>query len=143
MNAGLNFGGIERTVFAIKPETLEKDGDKIMKILSEQQPPLKVVAEKTEKMPVSTALKHYAEHKGKSFFDGLINYMTGGKSKVMVVEGESAQSRVRNLTKEVIRPQFAIDGTKNAAHASDAIKSADAEIKIHFPKEKTNLDIQA
>jgi nucleoside-diphosphate kinase len=84
----------------------------------------------------------YAEHKGKPFFDGLIDHMCSGHFVAMVLCGEDAVTRWRGLM-GATDPMKAAPGTlrakhgtvmpKNAVHGSDSVRSAMIEIKKMFP----------
>lgn len=83
----------------------------------------------------------YEIHKGKDFFEDLINYVTSGPVVLMVVSGPSAVSLVRTMMgatnpKEAapgtIRGDYATDISENIIHGSDSIESAEREIAIFF-----------
>lgn len=88
---------------------------------------------------------HYAEHKGKPFFDGLVSYMTSGPVVPMVWEGRNIIEGTRSMigatnpikaTQGTIRGDFAIDTGRNLIHGSDSKESADREIKHWFKEEE-------
>jgi nucleoside-diphosphate kinase len=83
----------------------------------------------------------YVVHRGKPFFESLTNFMSSGPSVVMVLEGEGAISKTRELmgatdpkqAKEgTLRRQFATNIEKNLVHGSDAPETAAFEIKYFF-----------
>ena len=83
----------------------------------------------------------YAEHKGRPFFDGLVEFMTSGPIMVQVLEGENAVQRNRdimgatnpdNALAGTLRADFADSFTANAVHGSDAVESAQREIAYFF-----------
>ena len=87
------------------------------------------------------ACKHYREHEGKPFFERLINYITADRSIVMIVEGEDAIKKVRDIMGSTdplkaeagtIRGDFGTDITINVVHGSDSSKSAEREINLFF-----------
>ncbi|MCC5889257.1 MAG: nucleoside-diphosphate kinase [Alkalibacterium sp.] len=87
------------------------------------------------------AEQHYGEHKGKSFYDKLISYITSGPIVLALVEGEDAVDSVRNLNgatnpadaqSETIRALYGIDKTQNSVHASDSFESVERETAIWF-----------
>lgn len=132
---------IERTLVLIKPDGIER---KIMgEIISfYEQKDLNIVELKLVQCSRATAEKHYEEHKGKSYFEDLINYITSGKLCAMVIEGEDAINIVRKINGNKdpnlaelgsIRGKYADDRTKNLVHASDNFKNAEREIAIWFP----------
>jgi nucleoside-diphosphate kinase len=131
---------IERTFSMLKPGVLQRRlaGEIIGRI---ERKGLKLVALKLMTIPRSLAETHYAEHKGKGFYDFLIDLMTSGPVVAMVVEGEDAIAQLRRLcgaTKAdealpgTIRGDFAIHTPKNLIHASDSSESAAREIGLFF-----------
>ena len=87
------------------------------------------------------AEQNYAEHKGKPFYDGLIEYVTSGPVVKMVVSGENAVATVRKLmgatnpadaTPGTIRGDFGLTMDENVIHGSDSVESAEREIGVFF-----------
>ena len=83
----------------------------------------------------------YAEHKGKPFYDKLINFMTSGPVVVQVLSGENAIKANRELmgntnpeeaASGTIRSDFAESIDANAVHGSDSSESAEREISYFF-----------
>lgn len=133
---------MERTLVLIKPDAMEK---KLMgEIISiYEKKGLHISAIKVLKPSMETAHEHYAEHKGKPFFEGLIDFITKGEVCALVAEAEDAVKIVRQvngatnpLNAEVgtIRGRFAMSMSENAVHSSDSPESAEREIKIWFPE---------
>ena len=133
---------MERTLIIIKPDAMER---KLMgKIISiYEQEGLHISSIKILKPSVQIAESHYSEHKGKSFFKGLIKYITRGEVCVLIAEGDNAIETVRVINgatdpaeadKESIRGRFGISKTENSVHASDSVESAQREISIWFPE---------
>jgi len=133
---------VERTLVMIKPNGVRK---KIVgEILSRfEKAELHVTRLEMKVMTKQTAKRFYAEHKGKPFFNGLLNFMTSGSIVAMVVQGTKAVSAVRSIVgatnpKEAlpgtIRFDYAPNTTENIVHASDSVKSAAREIAFHFGK---------
>lgn len=131
---------IEKTLVLIKPDAMAKNvvGD-IIKIYEREN--LKLCALRMLKMTEDTAAKHYAEHIGRPYYDGLVSFMTGAPIVAMVLEGEDAISRVRAINGKTdpaeadegtIRKLFAASKSQNAVHASDSAESAAREIHIFF-----------
>ena len=94
-------------------------------------------------MSIDRALaeRHYAVHKGKPFYEGLVNYITSGPVVVLVVEGPDAIATVRRMvgaTKSneaasgTIRGDFALTVDRNIIHASDAPETAEYEKNLYF-----------
>ena len=87
------------------------------------------------------ASQHYAEHQGKPFYDGLVEFITSGPAVAMVVEGPSAVSTVRTMmgatnpldsAPGTIRGDHALEIGENVVHGSDSPGSAAREIAIYF-----------
>jgi nucleoside-diphosphate kinase len=85
--------------------------------------------------------QHYGEHKGKPFFDGLIEFITGGPVVVGVLEGNEAIYVVRTMlgatngvaaAPGTIRGDFSISKQNNLIHGSDSPESASREIALWF-----------
>jgi nucleoside-diphosphate kinase len=96
------------------------------------------------------AEKHYAPHKGKPFYPGLIDYITSGPVVVLVLQGGGAIAMARKLMGQTfgfdadpgtIRGDFGASKTYNLVHGSDAPESADTEIALYFSKDEL-LDYQ-
>ncbi len=101
----------------------------------------KPVAMKFMRLPKELAERHYAEHKGKGFYPGLIQYITSGPSLVMVWEGDDVVTGMRAMMgktnpKEAaygtIRGDLSIQTGRNLIHGSDSAESAKREIEIFF-----------
>lgn len=84
---------------------------------------------------------HYEEHKGKPYFENLIEYMLEGPIMVMNVEGEDVINIVRHMIGDkdplkalpgTIRGDYAFSVTKNIIHGSDSKENAEREISIWF-----------
>jgi nucleoside-diphosphate kinase len=88
------------------------------------------------------AREHYAEHKGKAFYSGLVDFITSGPVLALAVSGESAISVVRTMmgatnpldsAPGTIRGDFALELSENIVHGSDSTASARRELKLFFP----------
>ncbi len=135
---------LERTFLMVKPDGVFRGliGEVISRVEAKG---LKIVAMKTIKLDDELAKRHYAEHKGKPFFSGLLSFITSGPAIAMVVEGKESVRILRTLIgvtdpKEAgqgtIRGDFGIDVGRNIVHASDSLKSADREISLFFKPEE-------
>jgi len=102
---------------------------------------LKLVGLKMQIVPKALAERHYAEHRGKPFYPGLLDFITSGPTVQMVWEGEDAIAVVRKLngatnSREAdigtIRGDFGLTVQKNIVHASDAAQTAEREIALYF-----------
>lgn len=101
----------------------------------------KPIAMKLMHIPRELAERHYAEHKGKSFFPGLIDYITSGPVLCMVWEGENIITALRTMMGKTnpldaapgtIRGDFAQITGRNLIHGSDSPESARREISLFF-----------
>ncbi len=131
---------MERTLVMIKPDAVERNLiGKIISIFEENG--LKVVALKKTKLSKDQAKAFYIVHKEKPFYESLTDYMSSGPIIAMVLEGENAIQKVREImgatdpkeAKEgTIRKLFGIDKEKNSVHGSDSPESAAKEIPFFF-----------
>jgi nucleoside-diphosphate kinase len=131
---------MERTFVMLKPDAIQRGvcGEIISRF---ERRGLKIVAMKMMQIPKELAEKHYAEHKGKKFYDGLIAYITSGPVIAMVIEGKNAVKLVRDMMGKTnpqesqpgtIRADYAIDLGRNIIHGSDSLQSAEREISLFF-----------
>ena len=131
---------MEKTLVLIKPDAIANKhiGDIIKRYEDEG---FKISAMKLMQMTPKIASIHYAEHIEKPFYPGLVEFMTSAPIVAMVVTGDNAIARVReingatnpaNAAEGTIRKLYAEDGSKNAVHASDSTESAKREISIFF-----------
>lgn len=131
---------MERTFVMLKPDAVQRGlmGDILKRIESKGY---KLLAMKFLTIPREQAERHYAEHKGKPFFEGLIDYMTSGPSLMMVWEGENIVASMRNMmgktnpndaTPGTIRGDYAQQTGRNIIHGSDSPESAKREIELFF-----------
>lgn len=131
---------IQRTLSILKPDALKNRhvGDIISRF---EDAGLRVAAIKLIKLTPEQAAKFYQEHQDRSFYPDLVKYMTSGPVIVMVLEGNQAVARNRQLMGETdptkatpgtIRADFAESMTKNAVHGSDSPESARKEIEFFF-----------
>lgn len=134
----------ERTFVAVKPDGVKRGltGEIIRRFEAKG---LKVVALKMLNVTSEMAEKHYAEHKGKSFYDRLIRYIQSGPVVAMVLEGYNAVAAARHLMGKTnpneadvgtIRADFAQVMEYNVVHGSDSVESAEREIAIYFKPEE-------
>ena len=131
---------MEKTLSIIKPDAVSKNV--LGKILDRfESSGLKIVAIKMLHLDQDMAEGFYAEHKGKPFFDKLINFMTSGPVIVQVLSGENAIKANRELmgntnpeeaASGTIRSEFAESIDANAVHGSDSSESAEREISYFF-----------
>jgi nucleoside-diphosphate kinase len=131
---------MEQTLSIIKPDAVQKGV--IGKIIDRfESNGLRIAAMKKIKLSEEVAGGFYAEHKERPFFGDLVAFMTSGPVVVMVLEGENAIAKNRDLMgatnpKEAeagtIRADFAESIDANAVHGSDSKESAAREIKYFF-----------
>ncbi|MCB1692416.1 MAG: nucleoside-diphosphate kinase [Pseudomonadales bacterium] len=131
---------VERTFSIIKPDAVAKNV--IGEIVSRfEKAGLRVVASRMRRLSLAEAEGFYGEHKGKPFFDPLVEYMTSGPVIVQVLEGENAIAKNRELmgatnpkdaAPGTIRADFAESIDANAVHGSDSPTSAAREIAYFF-----------
>ncbi len=132
---------IERTLTIIKPDAVAAGhiGD-IIKIFEANK--LKIVAARLVHLSKKEAEGFYAVHRGKGFFDSLTTYMSSGPAMPMVLGGENAIARLReimgatnpaNAAPGTIRKLYATSIESNAVHGSDAPETAAFEVGYFFP----------
>ena len=131
---------IQRTFAMLKPGVLQRRivGDVLARF---ERKGLNIVALKVMSIPPLMAATHYAEHKGKSFYDELISYITSGPVVAMAIEGDEAIQLVRRLCGPTavceslpgtIRGDYCMHTGLNIIHSSDSPESAERELKIFF-----------
>lgn len=131
---------MNRTLAIIKPDVVEKK--KIGEVISMLEKHFEIVEMKMIRLSRERAIEFYKEHNGKEFFDRLIDFMTSGPVVVLVVEGENAVKRLREVVGDTdpkksklgtIRNLYGEELPRNAMHASDSEESAIREINFFFP----------
>lgn len=131
---------MERTLSIVKPDGVKKNliGEVIKRF---EQKGLRIAALKMLRMSVDDAKGFYIVHKERPFYDSLTGFMSEGPVVVVVVEGENAISKVRELmgatnpkdaAPGTIRADFASDIEHNIVHGSDSKESASYEIPYFF-----------
>jgi nucleoside-diphosphate kinase len=131
---------IERTLSIIKPDGLEKGV--IGKIISRfEENGLKPVAIRLQQLSQKEAEGFYAVHKARPFFKDLVSFMVSGPVVLMVLEGENAVLKNRDLmgatdpskaAAGTIRKDFATSIDKNTVHGSDSLENAKNEVAYFF-----------
>lgn len=142
----------ERTLILLKPDAGARG---LMGQIIDRFERKGLVIEAAKLVSVGEALakKHYAEHEGKPFFDGLIRYIMAGPVLAMVVSGKDAVSVCRAVigatdpkkaAPGTIRGDLAMDIGRNLVHGSDSAESARREIALWFePREFTSAKSRA
>jgi nucleoside-diphosphate kinase len=133
---------IERTLSIIKPDGVEKGI--IGRVISRfETAGLKPVAMKMKLLSRTEAEGFYAVHRARPFFPDLVKFMTSGPVVLMVLEGEGAVARNRDImgatdpkkaAEGTIRKDFATDIEKNTVHGSDSPENAKIEVAYFFPE---------
>ncbi len=135
---------MERTLVIVKPDGVQRGltGEVIRRL---EQRGLKVIALKMMRVSRELAERHYAVHKGKPFYEPLIDYITSSPVVVMVVEGTAAIRVVRKTVGATnpadaepgtIRADYALEIGRNIVHASDSPETAEAEVALWFRPEE-------
>jgi len=130
----------ERTLVLVKPDAMQRGlaGEILRRI---EQRGLRLVGLKLLRIDESLARRHYAEHEGKPFFPGLIEYITSAPVVAAVFEGPDAVRAVRatvgatNPVEAVpgsIRADFGLQKGRNLVHASDSPESGEREVALFF-----------
>ncbi|HUV51308.1 MAG TPA: nucleoside-diphosphate kinase [Anaerolineae bacterium] len=131
---------MERTLSIIKPDGVARGiiGEVIKRFEDNK---LKIVAMKMIYMTKAQAQGFYAVHKERPFFDSLTDFMSSGPVVVLILEGENAIAKYRELmgatnckeaAEGTIRRDFATNIEENVVHGSDSPGSADFEIGYFF-----------
>lgn len=133
-------GYVERTLLIIKPDAVERKliGEIIQRV---ERKGLEIKALKMENITLEKAEKHYEIHRGKEFYNSLIEFITSGPVVLMVLEGKDCISIVRHMAGSTspieavpgtIRGDFSMDTLRNIVHTSDSVESSLREIKNFF-----------
>lgn len=131
----------ERTLVLVKPDAVRRGlvGEVLRRIEAKG---LSLVAVELRVLDRATAEEHYAEHAGKPFFAGLVEFITGGPLLAAVAEGPRAVEAWRALmgvtdpvaaTPGSIRGDLALEIGENLVHGSDSPQSAAREVALFFP----------
>tara|TARA_B100001123_G_scaffold136580_1_gene158560 strand:+ start:146 stop:553 length:408 start_codon:yes stop_codon:yes gene_type:complete len=131
---------LEQTLSIIKPDAVERNlENKIKSFFVEKN--LKVLKSKKIKISKDEASEFYKVHQTKPFYDALCNYLSSGPIIVMILEGENAVLKNRELmgatdplkAKEgTLRKMYGISIDKNSVHGSDSVENAKTEIDFFF-----------
>jgi nucleoside-diphosphate kinase len=142
MKEGVEEMAVERTLSIIKPDAVAKNV--IGKIYSRfESNGLKIIASKMKCLSKSDAEGFYAVHKGRPFFNDLVDFMSSGPVMIQVLEGENAIAMNRQLMGATdpkkaeagtIRADFAQSIDANAVHGSDGPDTAAVEVAYFFPE---------
>jgi nucleoside-diphosphate kinase len=133
---------VERTLILVKPDAFGRGltGEIIARF---ENKGLRIVALKHMIVTEELAKRHYAEHEGKPFFGGLVEFITSGPLVAMVLEGEEAIVAARQVIGATnpleaapgsIRGDYAIAVGQNMVHGSDSPESGVREAELFFPE---------
>jgi len=132
---------IEQTLSIIKPDGTKRN--LVGKIVTKfEENGIKIAAMQMRWLSTKEAEGFYAEHKARPFFRELVDFMISGPVVLMVLEGENAIARNRELmgatdpakaAPGTIRKEFSKSIGENTVHGSDSPASASREVKYFFP----------
>lgn len=132
----------EQTLLLIKPDAVERNliGEILSRVEKER---FQIVDLKMIQLKAEDAKRFYQVHQGKSFFNGLIDFVSAGSVVAALLRKEDAVKDLRKFVGNTdprkaengtIRSDFGLDVTKNSVHASDSEESAKFEIDFFFDK---------
>jgi nucleoside-diphosphate kinase len=135
---------MQQTLIILKPDCVQRrlTGEILRRFEAKG---LRLTALKLIQVDKALGEKHYAEHHGKPFFGGLIDFITGGPVVVGVLTGNEAVAVVRSMlgatngvaaAPGTIRGDFSISKQNNLVHGSDSPESAAREIALWFKPEE-------
>ena len=131
---------LEQTLSIIKPDAVERNLDEKIKDFFTQNN-LKILKSKKVKISKEEASEFYKIHQTKPFYDKLCNYLSSGPIVAMILEGEDAISKNRELMgatdpakaeEGTLRKMYGISIDKNSVHGSDSIENGKIEIDFFF-----------
>jgi len=138
----------ERTFVMLKPDAVQRGlvGEIISRI---ERKGLKIIAMKMLRVDRALAERHYEVHRGKHFFEELVEFVTSSPVVAMVIEGEEAIKVIRRMMGTTnpfeaepgtIRGDFGCDLTRNLIHGSDSPEMAAREIALFFQEGEIVVD---
>ncbi len=133
---------LERTLVLVKPDAVARGltGEMLARF---ERRALRIVALRQLTMSAELAGEHYAEHRGRSFFGPLVEFITSGPLVALVLEGPRCVAAARQLIGATdpldaapgsIRGDFGLEARRNLLHGSDSEASAAREIGLFFPE---------
>jgi nucleoside-diphosphate kinase len=135
---------MERTLIIVKPDAMQRGlAGQILARFEARG--LKLVGLKLINIDTALANRHYGEHQGKPFFEGLVTFITSSPVIVGVLEGTNAVLAVRTTMGPTnpttagpgtIRGDLALELGRNMVHGSDSPESAEREIGLFFKPEE-------
>lgn len=135
---------MERSLVLVKPDGVQRGliGEVVRRL---ERRGLILVAAKFMQVSRELAETHYAIHKGKPFYEGLLNYITSAPVMAMVWEGPNAVAAVRQTmgatrpteaAPGTLRHDFALEVGRNLTHASDSVENGEKEVALWFTPEE-------
>ena len=135
---------MERSLVLVKPDGVQRAlvGEVISRL---ERRGLRLVAAKFMAVSRELAETHYAIHKGKPFYDGLIAYIISAPVMAMVWEGPNAVAAIRQTMGSTrpteaapgsLRHDFALEVGRNLTHASDTVENGEKEVALWFKKDE-------
>jgi nucleoside-diphosphate kinase len=135
---------MQQTLILLKPDCVQRR--LVAPVLQRfEQKGLRLTGIKLVQASRALAEKHYAVHKGKPFYDSLLQFLTSGPTVAVVLEGREAVAVVRNLmgptdgvkaAPGTIRGDYALSVQNNLIHGSDSPENAATEIALWFKPEE-------
>ena len=131
---------IEQTLSIIKPDAVERNLDNKIKNFFEKNN-LKILKSKKVKISKEEASEFYKVHQTKPFYNDLCNYLSSGPIVVMILEGENAVLKTRQLMgatdpskadEGTLRKMYGLSIDKNSVHGSDSDENGKIEIDFFF-----------
>ena len=131
---------IEQTLSIVKPDAVERNLENKIKSFFEEKN-LKIIKNKKVHITKEEAAEFYKVHQTKPFYQNLCNYLSSGPILVMVLEGEGAVSKNRQLMgatdplkaeNGTLRKMYGLSIDKNSVHGSDSVENAKTEIGFFF-----------
>ena len=131
---------LEQTLSIIKPDAVERNLENEIKLIFEKNK-LKIIKSKKVKISKNEAEEFYKVHQTKPFYDDLCSYLSSGPIVVMILEGENAITKNRQLMgatdpskaeEGTLRKMYGISIDKNSVHGSDSVENGEIEIDFFF-----------
>ena len=133
---------IEQTLSIVKPDAVERNLENRIKYFFKEKD-LKILKSKKVHITKEEAAEFYKEHQTKPFYQNLCNYLSSGPIVVMVLEGEGAVFKNRQIMgatdplkaeEGTLRKMYGLSIDKNSVHGSDSVENAKIEISFFFDK---------
>ena len=133
---------IEQTLSIVKPDAVERNLENRIKFFFKEKN-LKILKSKKVQITKEEAAEFYKVHQTKPFYQNLCNYLSSGPIVVMVLEGEGAVSKNRQIMgatdpskaeEGTLRKMYGLSIDKNSVHGSDSVENAKIEIRFFFGK---------